>query len=177
MGKTNSGKSTLLNSIKGENFSITGEIPNLTRDAVETTIKNNLFESKIIDTAGFSKSKNDEDEINHLFTDQTKKKVRLSKIIVILMDIDDYFERLHSRVIKLVSDENRCMIIVINKIDKYKKIYEESVKKKIYDLNPQINGLPVCFISAKKKIGNFLIIQTRCKSISTMEKKNFDRKT
>ena len=54
VGKTNSGKSTLLNSIKGENLSITGEIPNLTRDAVETTIKNNLFESKIIDTAGFS---------------------------------------------------------------------------------------------------------------------------
>ena len=69
------------------------------------------------------------------------------------MDIDDYFERLHSRVIKLVCDENRCMIIVINKIDKYKKIYEESVKKKIYDLNPQINGLPICFISAKKKLG------------------------
>ena len=46
------------------------------------------------------------------------------------MDIDDYFERLHSRVIRLVCDENRCMIIVINKIDKYKKIYEESVKKK-----------------------------------------------
>ena len=70
-------------------------------------------------------------------------------MILIVMDIDDYFERLHSRVIKLVCDENRCMIIVINKIDKYKKIYEESVKK-IYDLNPQINGLPICFISAKK---------------------------
>ena len=60
-------------------MSITGEIPNLTRDAVETTIKNNLFESKIIDTAGFSKSKNDEDEINHLFTDQTRKKSKIIK--------------------------------------------------------------------------------------------------
>ena len=45
------------------------------------------------------------------------------------------------------------MLIVINKIDKYKKLYEESVKKKIYDLNPQINGLPICFISAKKNVG------------------------
>ena len=122
VGKTNSGKSTLLNSMKGENLSITGEIPNLTRDAVETTIKNNLFESKIIDTAGFSKSKNDEDEINHLFTDQTRKKVRLSKIIVILMDIDDYFERIHSKIIKFVYEENRCMILAVNKVDKKKKI-------------------------------------------------------
>ena len=69
------------------------------------------------------------------------------------MDIDDYFERLHSRIIRLVYDEHRCMLIVVNKIDKYKKIYQESVKKKLYDLNPQINGLPICFISAKKKVG------------------------
>ena len=50
--------------------------------------------------------------------------------ILIVMDIDDYFERLHSRIIRLVYDEKRCMLIVINKIDKYKKLYEESVKKK-----------------------------------------------
>ena len=121
VGKTNSGKSTLLNTLKGENLSITGDLPHLTRDAVETTIKNNLFESKIIDTAGFSKSKIDEDKINHLFIDQTKKKIRLSKIIIILMDIDDYFERIHSKILKLVYEENRCMILAVNKIDEKKK--------------------------------------------------------
>ena len=105
VGKTNSGKSTLLNSLKGENLSITGDLPNLTRDAIETTIKNNFFESKIIDTAGFSKSKNDKNKINHLFTDQTKKKIRLSRIIIILMDIEDYFERIHSKIINLVYQE------------------------------------------------------------------------
>ena len=85
--------------------------------------------------------------------DQTKKKIRLSKIIVILMDIDDYFERLHSRLIRLVYDDNRCMILVINKIDKYKNISELLIKEKIYKLNPQIRGLPISFISAKKGVG------------------------
>ena len=98
-------------------------------------------------------------------------------MILIVMDIDDYFERLHSRIIKLVYDENRCMIIVINKIDKYKKIYEESVKKKIYDLNPQINGLPICFISAKKKLGISSLFKLVVNQNLNMEKKNFDRKT
>ncbi len=74
-------------------------------------------------------------------------------MILIVMDIDDYFERLHSRIIRLVYDENRCMLLVLNKTDKYKKIYEETVKKKIYELNPQISGLPICFISAKNKVG------------------------
>ena len=153
VGKTNSGKSTLMNSISGQDVSITGNKPYLTRDAVEITIQRKKLNFKIIDTAGFSKDLSGSKKLNNHFIDQTKKKIRLSQMILIVMDIDDYFERLHSRIIRLIYDENRCMLIVINKIDKYKKIYEEAVKKKIYDLNPQINGLPICFISAKKKVG------------------------
>ena len=153
VGKTNSGKSTLMNSISGEDVSITGNKPYLTRDAVEISIERKKLNFKIIDTAGFSKDISGSKNLNKDFVDQTKKKIRLSQMILIVMDIDDYFERLHSRIIRLVYDENRCMLIVVNKIDKYKKIYEESVKKKLYDLNPQINGLPICFISAKKKVG------------------------
>ena len=39
VGKTNSGKSTLMNTISGQDVSITGETPYLTRDAVEITIE------------------------------------------------------------------------------------------------------------------------------------------
>ncbi len=153
VGKTNSGKSTLMNSINGQDVSITGNKPYLTRDAVEITIERKKLNFKIIDTAGFSKDLSGFKKLNNDFIDQTKKKIRLSQMILIVMDIDDYFERLHSRIIRLVYDENRCMLLVINKTDKYKRISEESVKKKIYDLNPQINGLPICFVSAKKKVG------------------------
>ena len=171
VGKTNSGKSTLLNTLKGENLSITGDLPHLTRDAVETTIKNNLFESKIIDTAGFSKSKIDEEKINYLFTDQTKKKIRLSKIIIILMDIDDYFERIHSKILKFVYEENRCMILAVNKIDEKKKILENEIKNKIYSLTPQIKGLPVYFISAKQNIGLKAMINGIKKQYDTWNKR------
>ena len=37
------------------------------------------------------------------------------------MDIDDYFERIHSKILKLVYEENRCMILAVNKIDEKKK--------------------------------------------------------
>ena len=36
------------------------------------------------------------------------------------MDIDDYFERIHSKIIKFVYEENRCMILAVNKVDKKK---------------------------------------------------------
>ena len=171
VGKTNSGKSTLLNSLKGDNLSITGDLPNLTRDAIETTIKNNLFESRIIDTAGFSKSKVDENEINHLFADQTKKKIRLSRVVLVLMDVDDYFERIHSKIINLVCQENRCIILAVNKIDGKKKLSEKAIINKIYSLTPQIKGLPIYFISAKKKIGFDELIQGIKKQYETWNKR------
>ena len=159
VGKTNCGKSTLMNSLKGKEIAITGNIPNLTRDAVETFLSKNNKTYKVIDTAGFSKNLNGEKNINKVFIDQTKKKIRLSQIILIMMDIEDYYERLHSRIIKLVYEEFRCMILVINKIDKINSIPEVSIRKKIYELNPQIIDLPVFFISAKKKIGLSRLIE------------------
>ena len=159
VGKTNCGKSTLMNSLKGKEIAITGNIPNLTRDSVETFLSKNNKIYKIIDTAGFSKNLNGERNINKVFIDQTKKKIRLSQIILIMMDIEDYYERLHSRIIKLVYEEYRCMILVINKIDKNKNFSEVSIRRKIYELNPQIVDLPIFFISAKKKVGLSRLIE------------------
>tara|TARA_B100000287_G_scaffold432583_1_gene492247 strand:+ start:751 stop:2082 length:1332 start_codon:yes stop_codon:yes gene_type:complete len=153
VGKTNSGKSTLVNTIKGKEIIITGDVPHLTRDAIETDVNKQNVDFKIIDTAGFSKDLSGSKNLTTNFVEQTKKKIRLSQSILILMDIDDYYERLHSRIIRLVYDENRCMVIAINKIDKYKKISESLIKEKIYSLNPQIRELPIIFISAKKNIG------------------------
>ena len=44
------------------------------------------------------------------------------------MDIDDYFERIHSKILKFVYEENRCMILAVNKMIK-KKNTRKSNKK------------------------------------------------
>ena len=73
VGKTNSGKSTLVNTLKGESVSITGDLPNLTRDAVETFVNKENIDFKIIDTAGFTKDFSAIKNFNKIFMDQTKK--------------------------------------------------------------------------------------------------------
>ena len=52
VGKTNCGKSTLINSLKGEYVSLTGNMPHLTRDSVETQVKKKKKIFRVIDTAG-----------------------------------------------------------------------------------------------------------------------------
>ena len=95
VGKVNSGKSTLFNRLSGEERSITGEIPNLTRDSVEHSFKLNNKGIKIFDTAGFYKSDKTINTINFLSIKETKRKIRLCQISLIIIDIENYYERIH----------------------------------------------------------------------------------
>ena len=158
IGKTNSGKSSVINVLSGKETAITGDIPNLTRDSVETLITKNNLSFKIIDTAGFNKARTKKNSIEKLSIAITKKKIRLSKFVFVVIDIENFFEKLHSKIIRLVNEENRCMFLLINKIDKVANFSKEYITDRIYKLNPQVNGVPVFFISAKEKIGFEIII-------------------
>ena len=151
IGKTNTGKSTIFNLINNKNISLTGSEPNLTRDAVESNTNLKDVNFKIFDTAGFS-NKNKE-KVNKLSTDQTLKKIRLSKLILMIFDINNYYEKINSKIVRLIYNENRCMIILVNKIDTNKEFSREQTLKHIKELNPQIRDVPILFTSAKKNIG------------------------
>ena len=151
IGKTNSGKSTMFNLIKKKKIAITGSEPNLTRDAVETNVslKNSNF--KMFDTAGFAKNNNE--HVHELAINQTLKKMRLCNILLIVLDINNYFEKINSKILSLANSENRCHVLLINKIDSVNNLQHQKVKKHLQDLNPQIRNTPVLFVSAKENIG------------------------
>ncbi len=153
VGKTNTGKSTLLNSLKGEKISITGKSPNLTRDPVETSVIWRNINFKIVDTAGISGNTNNLKKIDRMSIYESKRKIRLSEIIILILDINNYFEKFNFKLIRSIVNESRCLIIVINKIDTIKDFSEKVIKNQIYNLFPQIRKTPIFFISAEKKIG------------------------
>ena len=95
VGKTNTGKSTIFNLINNKKLALTGSQANLTRDSVESSTRINNINFKIFDTAGFSK--NNREKIHKLSINQTLKKNKLCKIIIIVFDINDYFEKINSR--------------------------------------------------------------------------------
>ena len=151
IGKTNSGKSTLFNLIKRKKIAITGSQPNLTRDSIETNVslKNSNF--KMFDTAGFSKS--NKEHVHELAINQTLKKIRLCNVLLIVLDINNYYEKINSKILSLVNSENRCHVLLMNKIDSANDFQQQKIKKHLQDLNPQIKETPVLFVSAKENIG------------------------
>ena len=151
IGKTNSGKSTIFNLIKKKKIAITGPQPNLTRDSIETNVSLKNSNCKMFDTAGFSK--NNKEHVHELAINQTLKKIRLCNVLLIVLDINNYFEKLNSKILNLANTENRCHVLLMNKIDSVNNLRQEKIKKHLQDLNPQIRETPVLFVSAKENIG------------------------
>jgi len=112
IGKTNVGKSTLLNKLLKEDRAIVSEIHGTTRDVIEDTIQINGINFRFIDTAGIRQT---HDEIENLGIERTYQKLSTATIVLWVIDMQptpDEVSEIEERV------KGKKLIIVINKIDK-----------------------------------------------------------
>ncbi len=90
IGKTNTGKSTLLNALLNEEKAIVSEIPGTTRDSIEDTIVLEGYTFRFIDTAGLRKP---ESVIENLGIERTYDKIEQATLILYVCDISNMNEK------------------------------------------------------------------------------------
>ncbi len=112
VGKTNVGKSTLLNALLKDDRAIVSDIHGTTRDTIEDTIDINGITFRFIDTAGIRQTT---DEVEQIGINRTYAAIDKARIVLWLIDAEPSQEELNK--INL-SAENKQLIIVRNKIDK-----------------------------------------------------------
>jgi tRNA modification GTPase len=116
VGRTNAGKSTLLNRLLREEKAIVSEIAGTTRDYIEDTIVLEGINFRFIDTAGLRKTS---DEIEAIGIERAIKKYNEAHIVIIIIDakdrIDDILKSLDF--IKTEHSNNKHIIFAINKVD------------------------------------------------------------
>lgn len=147
VGKTNVGKSTLLNRLIHEDKAIVSNIHGTTRDVIEDTTVINGITFRFIDTAGI---RNTTDEVERLGIERTYKKLQEARIILWVIDNTPSESDLES--IRKVSAGKR-IIIVCNKIDKTNitlspSIFTPNQVQKAEQCNTTIT--PIIRISAKQ---------------------------
>ena len=149
VGRPNTGKSTLVNNIIGENRLVTGSEAGITRDSIEIkwNYKNQSF--CLIDTAGLrKKSKVSKILEKHMVSD-TLKAIKFSDICVLLVDASQNIDKQDLIIARMIIGEGRGIIIGANKWDKVND--KNSVKNNIINQLSislsQITQIPIIFIS------------------------------
>lgn len=116
VGKTNAGKSTLLNQLLKEEKAIVSDIAGTTRDYIEDTIVLQGINFRFIDTAGIRKTK---DSIESIGIERAMKKYREAEIVIVLIDASERLDEILKslEIFKEEEQENKRIIFAINKID------------------------------------------------------------
>lgn len=112
VGKTNVGKSTLLNALLKDDRAIVSDIHGTTRDTIEDTIDIKGVTFRFIDTAGIRQTT---DEVEQIGIERTYAAIEKARIVLWLIDKEPSIEEIND-----ISQraENKKLIVAKNKIDK-----------------------------------------------------------
>lgn len=153
-GKPNAGKSTLANSLLGYNRILTSKLAGTTSDIVEDLYKYKNKNFKIIDTAGiFKKNKVDNKSINFEAIRKSLNLKTQTNLSIILIDSNEGFDTQIKKILNILINKSKSIIIVFNKMDliKNKSEFSKEIKLFIKETFSQIKNISTVFISAINK--------------------------
>ena len=151
VGRTNVGKSMLLNAILGEQRSIVSDVAGTTRDALDTELTFEGKEITVIDTAGIRRPGKVEKGIEKYSVLRSVNAVNRSDITLLVIDASELATSQDSHISGLAWDMCRGLIVVVNKwdliadTDRYAK---RRAVRKIRELLHFMPYVPMAFISA-----------------------------
>jgi GTP-binding protein len=155
VGRPNTGKSTLINRLLGEDRMLTGPEAGITRDAIAVELIWRHRRLRIHDTAGLRRRSRIEEKLEKLSVADALTAIQFAEVVIVLVDAQTPFEEQDIRIADLVEREGRAIVIAVNKWD---LIEAETgalsrLRGAVDRMLPQIKGVPVVVLSAKSGQG------------------------
>lgn len=145
VGRPNVGKSTLFNSLAGENISIVKDTPGVTRDRIYADISWLDYQFTMIDTGGIEPDTGDL-LLSHM-RDQAEIAIETADVIIFLTDVRQGVMDADYQVADMLRRSGKPVVLAVNKVDNYEKFILDTYE--FYNL-----GIGTPFpVSANSKIG------------------------
>ncbi len=151
VGRPNSGKSTLINRLLGENRVITGEKAGITRDSVAIDWEYNGRKIKLIDTAGIRKKRNIDEDLEKFSVEESMRSIKFAQVVLMMIDSRNPFDIQDLSIASILVKEGRGVVFVLNKwdlIEDKHKLMNNAIKS-VEENSPELKGCPIVPISAK----------------------------
>ena len=155
IGRPNAGKSTLINTLLGEDRLITGPEAGITRDAIAVDWIWDGRRVRLHDTAGLRRRGKVADRLERMSAADTLRAVKFAEVVLLLMDSQHPLEKQDLHLADMAYQEGRAVAICVSKMDLVpnREAFLKEVRLEFDRLLPQMSGAPLLPISATKKKG------------------------
>ena len=150
VGRPNVGKSTLLNSLIGEERVLTGPEAGMTRDAISVDWEWRGRKFRLVDTAGMRKRARVDAKVEKLAVADALRVIRLAQVVLLVVDANQILDKQDLTIARMVVEEGRALVIALNKWDAVedRAMALRQVEDKLQAALAQIKGVQVVTISA-----------------------------
>ena len=178
VGRPNVGKSSLVNSLLGEERNIVTPVAGTTRDSIYTRYNKFQHDFLLVDTAGLRKKGKVSEDIEFYSVMRAVRTIENSDICLLLIDATRGIESQDLNIMSLIQKNNKGMIVLVNKWDLIEKENNTTIlfEKDIREKTAPFTDYPILFISAinKQRIHKVLelveqVNRNRNRKISTSE--------
>lgn len=155
MGRPNVGKSSLLNSIIGEERVITSPIPHTTREPMDTRFEWKGEPVTLVDTAGMRKRSRVERGLEEEALDRNREALHKADIAFLVIDATEGAHDQDKHLAGLLKEEEKGLVIVVNKWDLVPDKTEKTAREyeaKLRRAFPFLPWAPMVFVSATKNL-------------------------
>lgn len=153
IGKPNTGKSTLTNTLIGKDQVITSDIAGTTRDSIALDLTYQGQNYTIIDTAGVRRKTKIQQHIEKFSVIRSLQSISQSHVVVYMLDATDPLSDQDCKLINFIIDEGKALVIAINKADKLDKAAQKQIRQYTQEKLEFAHFAPIIMISAQHHFG------------------------
>ena len=149
VGRPNAGKSTLINTLIGEDRLLVGPEAGVTRDSITIDYMWQGRRVQFHDTAGMRKKARVQETLERLSVQDSLRAIKFAQVVVLLMDATSPFDKQDLQIADLCEREGRALVIGVSKWDlvENKSEMSKALRERAERLLPQLRGCPVVMFS------------------------------
>jgi len=162
IGRPNVGKSSLINTLLGDERNIVTPIAGTTRDTINTRYKGFGLDFMLMDTAGLRKKGKVYENIEFYSTLRSIRAIESSDVCIVMIDAKSGIEKQDVNIFHLAVKNRKGVVVVVNKWDLVQKETNTHLEfeREIRERLAPFNDVPIIFTSVKEKQRIFKVLES-----------------